>query len=63
MAFDGTSQSEAEASLREARVLSLLRHPPCVPYKEFFKAEDGDLCLVMAYCEGGDLFKHVKALK
>lgn len=34
-----------------------------VPYKEFFKHSDGDLCLVMAYCEGGDLFRYVKQLR
>jgi serine/threonine protein kinase len=34
-----------------------------VPYKEFFKADDGDLCLVMAYCEGGDLFRYIKQLR
>lgn len=32
--FDGTPQSEAEAALREGQVLSLLRHPHVVPYKE-----------------------------
>mmetsp|Transcript_13648 Transcript_13648/g.33577 ORF Transcript_13648/g.33577 Transcript_13648/m.33577 type:complete len:375 (-) Transcript_13648:902-2026(-) len=63
VAFDGTAQSEAEASLREAHVLSLLRHPHIVPYKEFFKHADGDLCLVMAYCEGGDMFRYVKSLR
>lgn len=30
--------------------------------QEFFKF-DGDLCLVMAHCEGGDLFAHAKALR
>lgn len=32
--FDGAPQSEAEAALREGQVLSLLRHPHVVPYKE-----------------------------
>ncbi|KAG2440790.1 hypothetical protein HXX76_003646 [Chlamydomonas incerta] len=61
--FDGTPQTEAEAALREGQVLSLLRHPHVVPYKEFFKHTDGDLCLVMAFCEGGDLFKHIRQLR
>lgn len=94
---DAASPSEADAAVREAHVLSLLRHPHVVPYKvsscsckdahaaaqpqnefrhepsifagliaspaqEFFKF-DGDLCLVMAHCEGGDLFAHAKALR
>ncbi|GIL83647.1 hypothetical protein Vretimale_10444 [Volvox reticuliferus] len=61
--FDGTPQSEAEAALREGQMLSLLRHPHVVPYKEFFKHPDGDLCLVMAYCEGGDLFRYIRDLR
>ncbi|GLI64356.1 hypothetical protein VaNZ11_007596, partial [Volvox africanus] len=61
--FDGTPQSEAEAALREGQMLSLLRHPHVVPYKEFFKHPDGDLCLVMAYCEGGDLFRFIRDLR
>ncbi|GLC45389.1 Serine/threonine-protein kinase Nek11 [Pleodorina starrii] len=61
--FDGTPQSEAEAALREGQMLSLLRHPHVVPYKEFFKHPDGDLCLVMAYCEGGDLFHYIRDLR
>ena len=34
-----------------------------MPYKECFKHQDGDLCLVMAYCEGGDLFHYIKQLR
>ena len=37
----------------------LLRHPHVVPYKEFFNHEDS-LCLVMAHCEGGDLFQYIR---
>lgn len=40
-----------------------MQHPHVVPYKEFFKHPDGDLCLVMAYCEGGDLFKYIRDLR
>lgn len=55
--------NEADAAVREAKVLALLRHPHVVPYREFFKHKDGDVCLVMAYCEGGDLFQYIKGLK
>ncbi|GFH08235.1 NimA-related protein kinase 8 [Haematococcus lacustris] len=34
-----------------------------VPYREFFKHPDGELCLVMAYCEGGDLYQYIKHLR
>jgi serine/threonine protein kinase len=60
--FDGASQQDAEAALREANVLALLRHPHVVPYKEFFHS-GGDLCLVMALCEGGDLYQHTKPVR
>ena len=40
-------------------LLGLLRHPHVVPYKEFFN-HDGNLCLVMAHCEGGDLFQYIR---
>ena len=60
--FDGASQQDAEAALREANVLALLRHPHVVPYKEFFHS-GGDLCLVMALCEGGDLYQATKPVR
>lgn len=60
--FDDASRVDADAALREANMLSCLRHPHIVPYREFFHYE-GDLCLVMAHCEGGDLYAHVKALR
>ena len=57
--FDDAAKADSEAALREANVLALLRHPHVVPYKEFFN-HDGDLCLVMAHCEGGDLFHYIR---
>jgi hypothetical protein len=30
---------------------------------QFFKHPDGDLCLVMAFCEGGDLFRYIRDLR
>ncbi|KAJ9513732.1 hypothetical protein QJQ45_015488, partial [Haematococcus lacustris] len=59
----GQEASGKEATLPEARVLSSLRHPHIVPYREFFRHPDGELCLVMAYCEGGDLYQYIKHLR
>ncbi|KAG1660669.1 hypothetical protein FOA52_006830 [Chlamydomonas sp. UWO 241] len=53
---------DADSAVRECHLLSLLRHPHIVPYKEFFHF-DGELCLVMAHCEGGDVYSHVKAVR
>ena len=60
--FDDATKIDADAALREAQTLACLRHPHIVPYREFFHFE-GDLCLVMAFAEGGDLYAHVKALR
>jgi NIMA (never in mitosis gene a)-related kinase len=40
-------------------VLSSLKHPNIVRYRDNFLAE-GWLCIVMDYCEGGDLSSRIK---
>merc|ERR1711963_983750 len=42
----------------EARVLSSLKHPYIVRYWESFMQGDF-LCIIMDYCEGGDLWQHI----
>ena len=44
------------------QVLPVLDELSALPMQEFFNHE-GDLCLVMAYCDGGDLFNYIKNLK
>ncbi|EEH51879.1 uncharacterized protein MICPUCDRAFT_23075, partial [Micromonas pusilla CCMP1545] len=53
--------AEREEALREAQLLSALRHPNIIAYKESF-IEDADktLVIVTAYAEEGDLFTHIK---
>eukprot|EP00854_Cymbomonas_tetramitiformis_P017205 gene17205-20467_t len=54
---------DREAALKEAQVLSALRHPHIVPLIEYFWEEEEwtqDLCLVMPFCEGGDLTQYMK---
>merc|ERR1719486_1273388 len=53
------TKQEREDALKESRVLSQLRHPFIVKYRENF-LEDGWLCIVMDYCEGGDLSDRIK---
>uniref|UniRef100_UPI00358EFBDD serine/threonine-protein kinase Nek1-like n=1 Tax=Myxine glutinosa TaxID=7769 RepID=UPI00358EFBDD len=55
----GRVRSEA---LSEARVLSTLRHPHVVSYHGSFQ-ENETLCIVMDYCEGGDLFQRINTQK
>ncbi|XP_028401929.1 serine/threonine-protein kinase Nek4-like isoform X2 [Dendronephthya gigantea] len=57
------SKREQEAAELEAQLLSQIRHPNIVSYKESFQADYGVLCIVMAYCEGGDMYSRLKAQK
>lgn len=49
---------ERRDALNEVQVLSLLKHPYIISYKESF-IEDGRLCIVMDYADGGDLYKTI----
>merc|ERR1719271_2363211 len=53
------SKKEREEALQESQVLAQLKHPNIVRYRNNFLAE-GWLCIVMDYCEGGDLSSRIK---
>ena len=48
---------------REAQLLSSLQHPNIVAYIESFRSRDRHLNIVMAFCEGGDLYTKLKYRK
>jgi len=50
------SSKERKGAMNEVKVLSALKHPYIVSYRESFM-ENNQLCIVMDYAEGGDLFK------
>ncbi|CAI9585717.1 unnamed protein product [Staurois parvus] len=54
---------ERKAAEQEAQLLSKLKHPNIVAYKESWEGEDGLLYIVMGYCEGGDLYRKLKDQK
>ncbi|CAF4841492.1 unnamed protein product [Rotaria sp. Silwood1] len=56
-------QNDIENAEREATLLSTLKHPNIVAYIESFRSNDGFLNIVMAYCEGGDLYTKLKEKK
>jgi len=58
-----TLAADVEAAEREAKLLSTLEHPNIVAYTESFRSNDGFLNIVMAYCEGGDLYTRLKEKK
>ncbi len=61
--FNTPSQNDIESAEREAKLLSTLKHPNIVAYTESFRSKDGFLNIVMAYCEGGDLYTKLKEKK
>ncbi|VDP70918.1 unnamed protein product [Echinostoma caproni] len=54
-----TGHAERKAALLECKLLSELKHPNIVPYKESF-IQSGFLYIAMGYCEGGDLSTRLK---
>eukprot|EP00928_Gymnodinium_smaydae_P037926 TRINITY_DN26270_c0_g1_i1.p1 TRINITY_DN26270_c0_g1~~TRINITY_DN26270_c0_g1_i1.p1 ORF type:complete len:959 (+),score=95.72 TRINITY_DN26270_c0_g1_i1:107-2983(+) len=56
------STSEKGDAYRECMVLSSLEHPFIVQHRESF-LENGCLCIVMDYCDGGDVDKKIKEAK
>ncbi|KAI1893633.1 hypothetical protein AGOR_G00125720 [Albula goreensis] len=56
------TQSGQESSRKEALLLSRMKHPNIVAYRESFEA-DGHLYIVMEYCTGGDLLQRIKQQK
>uniref|UniRef100_A0A8C3WZY2 Serine/threonine-protein kinase Nek4 n=1 Tax=Catagonus wagneri TaxID=51154 RepID=A0A8C3WZY2_9CETA len=57
------SSREQRAAEQEAQLLSRLKHPNIVTYKESWEGGDGLLYIVMGFCEGGDLYRKLKEQK
>ena len=46
------SYRERKAAQLEVKLLQTLKHPNIVAYHDSFQTEEGNLMIVMAYCEG-----------
>lgn len=57
------SSRERRAAEQEAQLLSQLKHPNIVTYRESWQGDDGHLYIVMGFCEGGDLYHKLKEQK
>ncbi|NWY62029.1 NEK4 kinase, partial [Chionis minor] len=57
------SSRERKAAEQEAQLLSQLKHPNIVTYRESWQGDDGLLYIVMGFCEGGDLYHKLKEQK
>ena len=50
------SAKEKENALNEVRILASIHHANIAGYKEaFFEESSSSLCIVMEYCDNGDL--------
>ncbi|CAN9510925.1 unnamed protein product [Ophioblennius macclurei] len=56
------NRPKLESSRREAVLLSTMKHPHIVAFRESFEADDL-LCIVMEYCGGGDLLRRIQRQK
>lgn len=62
MDLNKASKRERKAAELEAKLLSKLKHPNIVGYKDSFE-EEGYLWIAMSFCEGGDLYNSLKSRK
>lgn len=58
-----SSKRERRSAEQEAQLLSRLRHPNIVMYRESWEGQDCQLYIVMGFCEGGDLYHRLKQQK
>ncbi|XP_060925936.1 serine/threonine-protein kinase Nek4 [Limanda limanda] len=58
-----SSKRERRAAEQEAQLLSRLRHPNIVNYRESWEGDDCQLYIAMGFCEGGDLYHRLKQQK
>eukprot|EP00931_Biecheleriopsis_adriatica_P116158 TRINITY_DN91838_c0_g1_i1.p1 TRINITY_DN91838_c0_g1~~TRINITY_DN91838_c0_g1_i1.p1 ORF type:complete len:384 (-),score=73.67 TRINITY_DN91838_c0_g1_i1:100-1251(-) len=65
--LSGRDQKDRAAAEVEVKVLSSLKHPYIVRYWESFmkhqQPEGHKLCIIMDYCEGGDMWQYIKETK
>lgn len=53
---------EREEARKEVSVLAQMKHPNIVSYIDSFE-ESGNLCIVMDYCDGGDLYTKIHSTR
>ena len=61
--LQNASKRERKAAEQEVKLLSRLKHPNIVLYKDSFETDSGYLYIAMGYCEGGDLYNRLKEQK
>jgi len=56
------SQKETQDAVKEGRLLAQFKHPYVVRYRESF-IDSGWMCILMDYCDGGDLSAQIQQAK
>ena len=54
------SEKDRKATMQEVKLLQKLSHPNIVAYKDSFIDRDQYFNIVMAYCDGGDMYTKIK---
>lgn len=62
IAIGDMPEEERAQSMQEVVLLASLQHPCIVEYRESF-IQDGNLHIVMQYCENGDLASKIKSAR
>ena len=58
------TEKEKKNALNEVRILASVQNDNVVAYKEaFFDESSESLCIIMEFCDGGDLYKKITELK
>ena len=57
------TEQERNETRQEAKILSVLKHPSIINFREVFTTVSNKLCIVMDYADGGDLQKKIKENK
>jgi len=56
-------EKQRDATEQEVNLLSAIRHPNIVGYRESFVNDSGHLCIFMEYCEHGDICTYLQEAK
>jgi len=54
---------QRESTELEVRLLSILKHPNIVAYRDSFTNREGHLCIFMEHCEYGDVYTYMREAK
>ena len=57
---EGMTREEVKQTVKEAKILQHMNHKNVVGFKEVYRTKNGFVCLVMEYCDDGDLDKKIE---